>query len=59
MGSEEGQSTLPGGEHACGPQWPWEAPRGPPGGKIQSRAKWALERGHAAAAQKHDAHKLS
>ena len=59
MAKEEGQSTLPGGGHSCRPRWPWEALRGPPGGKSQGATKWALERGHSAAAQKHGAHKLS
>ena len=59
MGKEEGQSTLPGGEHACRPRRPWEALRPPPGGKVRKPAKWALGRGHAVAAQKDGDHKLS
>ena len=59
MGKEEGQSILPEVEHAWVPRWPWEAQRGPLGGRSKNHTKLALERAHAAAAQKHDAHKLS
>ena len=59
MGKEEGQSNLPEAEHAWAPRRPWEALRPALGGKSKNHAKWVLEPGHAAAAQKHGAHKLS